>query len=164
MPEYNWAQKRMQGWADGIYCPQPCFGSINLNIFSPPLPIEISSNNYSKCIINSSSKRQDQLSRLMSPSLSFLQCPRRANRSLLASCHAPRSYFTGNYTQAAKGDWDKAFAFHIACKASACSQEAARSVPRRQKSQTNHPSLPHTITFSPCLSVLSSLLAFLWSP
>lgn len=65
-------KKRMQAWADSIYCPQLCFGSINLNIFSPPLPIEISSNNYSKCIINSSSKRQDQLSRLhLSQPVSF---------------------------------------------------------------------------------------------
>lgn len=84
----------MQGWADSIYCPQLCFGSINLNIFSPPLPIEISSNNYSKYIINSSSKRQDQLSRLhLSQSHSFLQCPRGANRSPFAFCHAPHSYF-----------------------------------------------------------------------
>lgn len=84
----------LQGRVDNIYCPQLCFGSINLSIFSPPLPIEITSNNYSKCIINSSSERQDQMSRLhLSQAYSFFQCPRGANKSLFASWHTPRSYF-----------------------------------------------------------------------
>lgn len=85
---------RMQGWADNIYCPQLCSGSINSNIFSLPLPIEISSNNYSKCIINSSSKSQDQMSRPhVSRAYSFFQCPRGANKSPFASWHTPPSYF-----------------------------------------------------------------------
>lgn len=90
----KFSTKRMHGWVDNIYCPQLCSGSINLNIFSPPLPNEISSNNYSRCISNSGLKRQDQMSRLhLFQAHSFFQCPRGARKSLSASWHTPHSYF-----------------------------------------------------------------------
>jgi len=67
----KFSTKGTQGWVDNICCPQLCSGSVNLNIFSPPLPIEISSNNYPKRILNSSSASQDQLS---PPHLSQAYC------------------------------------------------------------------------------------------